>query len=197
MQPVDTNILEAALRAFSRYGVKRTNMNDLYEEAGVSRQTLYNRFRNKTDILRGLIGYYTDTGIERIERGLKDAPELADKLDLIFEHMVFRGFDIVQTMPNAEDFITGVISGSEAALDQSAAKFRAVITQVLAPHETALIDAGLTLSALSDFIQSTADAAGKTASDRPQLSARLDVLKQLCVNATGQNASAASQSKEN
>ena len=45
---------------FSRYGVKRTSMVDLAQEAGVSRQTLYNVFRNKDDVLRALIRAYTE-----------------------------------------------------------------------------------------------------------------------------------------
>lgn len=51
MNQTEQALLDAAMRVFSRYGVKRSSMSDLCEEAGVSRQTFYNNFRNKDDIL--------------------------------------------------------------------------------------------------------------------------------------------------
>ena len=45
-------IAEAAIRVISRYGVKRTTMQDIADEAGVVRQTLYNYYKKKDDVLR-------------------------------------------------------------------------------------------------------------------------------------------------
>lgn len=39
------------MEVFSNYGFRKTSMSDLAEAAGVSRQTLYNRFTSKEDIL--------------------------------------------------------------------------------------------------------------------------------------------------
>ena len=39
------------IEVFSNYGFRKTSMSDLAEAAGVSRQTLYNRFKSKEDIL--------------------------------------------------------------------------------------------------------------------------------------------------
>lgn len=47
-------ILESALTVFFAYGFKKTSMDDIAKEAGVSRPALYQLFRNKTDIFRAL-----------------------------------------------------------------------------------------------------------------------------------------------
>jgi len=43
-------ILESARRFFFRYGFKKTSMDDIAEDAGVGKGTLYNYFRNKVDL---------------------------------------------------------------------------------------------------------------------------------------------------
>lgn len=48
----ERTILDAAMRVFMRHGVRRASMTDIGKEAGVSRQTLYNAFRGKEDVLR-------------------------------------------------------------------------------------------------------------------------------------------------
>jgi AcrR family transcriptional regulator len=47
-------IVGAAVAVFSRYGYRRTSMELLAEAAGVSRPALYQHFRNKKDVLRGV-----------------------------------------------------------------------------------------------------------------------------------------------
>ncbi|MCZ4354863.1 TetR/AcrR family transcriptional regulator [Roseovarius aestuarii] len=197
MSNLETEILDAALRVFSRYGVKRTTMVDLCQEVDVSRQTLYNRFCNKDEILRGLIGRYTDTAIAEIDRGLQDAPGLGNKLDLVFDRMVVDGYDLVQTMPNAQDFVDGVNAVSKEALEVSAARFRTVIAVILAPHNTALERAGLDVADLSDFVQRAAKAAADQARDRAHLRQQLRILRQLCLRAASGDATDHAHSKEN
>ncbi|MEM5542476.1 helix-turn-helix domain-containing protein [Sulfitobacter sp. AS92] len=183
MTELEKTVLDAALHVFSRYGVKRTSMVDLCEEAGVSRQTLYNRFRNKDDILRGLIGRYTELALEEIAEELPQAPDLDAQLDLIFDRMVVRGYDMIQAMPNAQDFIDGVNAVSQEALQCSAGRFRAVIAEVLTPYETPINRAGMTVEALADCLQRAAKAAGMHAQDRAHFLAQLRTLKQLCLTA--------------
>lgn len=171
-------------------------MADLCQEAGVSRQTLYNRYRNKDDILRGLIARYTETAIEELALTLQEAPDLAGKLDLIFDRMVVDGYDMVQAMPNAQDFIDGVNAVSQEALEESAARFRAVFAEVLAPYEAAFARAGTSSADLSDFMQRTAKAASMYARDRAHLITQLRTLRQLCLSAASEDATENSTLKE-
>lgn len=183
MSELETTILDAAMHVFSRYGVQRSSMIDLCKEAGVSRQTLYNRFCNKDDVLRGLIGRYTDLAISEIRGELDSTPALGDRLDLIFDRMVLRGYDTIQAMPNAQDLIEGVNATSQEALEQSAVRFRAVIAEVLAPYVPQLTSAGLDPEALSACLQRSAKCVGMQAQDRAQLVTHLQTLRQLCLTA--------------
>ncbi|MFC3615611.1 TetR/AcrR family transcriptional regulator [Lutimaribacter marinistellae] len=187
MNDLEARILDAALRVFSLNGVKRTSMSDLCEEAGVSRQTLYNRFRNKDDILRGLIGHYTDIAIEEIAQAMPDRASLSEKLDLVFQCMVIDGYDTVQAMPHAQDFIDGVNAVSAEALEASASRFRAVIAEILTPHEAAFRRAGLSIDELSDFVQRAAKSAGIHARDRAHLIRQLRTLRLLCLGAASED----------
>ncbi|HEY9389894.1 MAG TPA: helix-turn-helix domain-containing protein [Mycobacteriales bacterium] len=48
-------LLDGALRAVVRDGVRHTTMNDIAAEAGIAKATLYNHFRTKNDVLAALV----------------------------------------------------------------------------------------------------------------------------------------------
>lgn len=48
-------IAEAALRRFSRYGFKRSSMDDVAREAGLAKATLYLHFKGKDDVFRAML----------------------------------------------------------------------------------------------------------------------------------------------
>ncbi|HEV2088282.1 MAG TPA: helix-turn-helix domain-containing protein [Cryptosporangiaceae bacterium] len=48
-------ILEAAYQCFKRHGVRRTTMDDIAAEAGMSRPAVYQYVRNKDDVTRRLV----------------------------------------------------------------------------------------------------------------------------------------------
>ncbi|KNG93778.1 TetR/AcrR family transcriptional regulator [Pseudaestuariivita atlantica] len=181
MSSSEKEILDAALQMFSRYGVRRTSMGDLAKTAGISRQTLYNAFRNKDDILRALIRAFTDDAIRGIEAEIGTVKNLGDALDIVFDKMVLAGFDLVLDTPNAQDLVDGFNASGQEEMTRAAERFRDVIERILIPHEAALKEAGLTPVALSDFIQRSAKAASNTARDREHLARQLETLKRLCL----------------
>ena len=179
----EKTILDAAVRVFSRYGVKRTTMNDLAREAGISRQTLYNAFRNKDDILRALIRVYSEQAVAEIEAGLKSVEGLGPGLDLAFEKIAVQPFDMIRASPNAEDIVEGFNATSQAELAAAAESSRVVIERILSPHEDALSRAGLSAAGLSDLVQRAAKAAKSGARDRDHLLVLLGALRDLCLAA--------------
>src|SRR5689334_15023942 len=48
-------IFKAAVSCFSRYGLRRTTMDDVAAAAGVSRKTVYNYFTNKSALIAEVI----------------------------------------------------------------------------------------------------------------------------------------------
>ncbi|MEO1554752.1 MAG: helix-turn-helix domain-containing protein, partial [Pseudomonadota bacterium] len=49
------HIVRAGWAMFARYGYAKTTMSDIATEAGVARQTVYNAFASKEDILRAVV----------------------------------------------------------------------------------------------------------------------------------------------
>lgn len=182
----EENILEAALRMFSRFGVKKTSMADIADEAGISRQTLYKAFRSKDDVLRAHIRAYTDRAIAEIEDGLSKTGTLGAKLDLIFEKMTVAGFEMVRAAPNAQDIEEGFNEASRTEMETTAQRFQLVIAGVLDPYSQALDASGTTPEVLAEFIQRSARAAKGYARDKKHLMQQLGTLRQLCLAAVGQ-----------
>ena len=171
------NIIEAAVRLFSRYGVRRTSMNDIAAEAGIARQTLYNAFSNKDEVLRATIRLFSDRAQAAIDAGLEETEDLGERLDVIFRHVAVEPFDLLNASPNAEDIVAGFNASSQRELAAAAERNRAVIARVLEPSRSAVEKSGLTLHQFSDFVQRAAAGAKHTASSRRHLLRLLSALK--------------------
>ncbi len=184
MIKTENNILNAAMRMFSRYGVKRTSMADLAQEAGISRQTLYNAYKNKDEVLRALIRAFASAALADSTKALRNVHDLGGQLDIVLHNLTVTGFDLVAQMPNAQDLIDGFNASGKAEMDAAAETFRLLIADLLKPHHAALARNGLDADALADFVQHAAKAMGRTARDRAHLLQQLHSLRQLCLAAT-------------
>lgn len=180
----EINIIESAFSVFSRYGVKRTGMNDIARAAGISRQTLYNVFSNKDEVLRGTIRLFTDRAIQEIEQGLLSQASLGAQLDLIFEHIALRPYALIHASPNAEDIIQGMNAASRDEIESSNERFRAVIESILSPYKSIFRKSKIAVIPLSDLIQRSASAMKQQARDEAHLQELLDSLKKAVLRCT-------------
>lgn len=185
MKDRDEVIVEAAIRLFTRYGVKRTGMGDVASEAGVSRQTLYNAFPNKDAVLQATIKLLSDRTVEKIEIGLSKVDRLGDKLDVIFEHAVVDHFDLLHAAPNAEDIIDGFNATSRTELDAAAERNIAIIADVLSAYSKAIERDGQTVQQFAEFVHQSAAAAKHGARTREHLLALLGSLRIAALKVTG------------
>ena len=114
MSNVKTNILEAAVRVFMRYGVGRTRMSDIASEAGVVRQTLYSFFKSKDQILCGAIRHFSDRAQVEIEDEWQSLQTFEDKLSIFHEHAIITSFKVISASPEARDMIGGYNAAGKA-----------------------------------------------------------------------------------
>lgn len=177
MNEREEKIIEAAVRLFSRYGVKRTSMNDIAAEAGISRQTLYNAFSNKDQVLQATIRLFSDRSTAGIDAGLKTANDLGEQLDVIFRYVAIEHFDLLHASPNTEDIIAGFNASSHQEIAAAADRNKAIIARVLEPYESAIEKSGLTLDQFADFVQRSATAAKYNAGSRKHLLKLLEALR--------------------
>ncbi|MEM8688661.1 MAG: TetR/AcrR family transcriptional regulator [Pseudomonadota bacterium] len=170
-------IIEAAVNVFSRYGVKRTTMNDIAAEAGIARQTLYNAFSNKDEVLQATIRLFSDQATARIEAAFETVGELGDRLDVIFRHIAVEPFDLLNASPNAQDIVAGFNASSQKEIAAAAERNRVIIAETLAPSKAQIEESGLTVDQFADFVQRAASGAKYTASSRKHLLSLLKALK--------------------
>ncbi len=173
------DILEAAIRVFVRYGVQRSSMSDIAKEAGVARQTLYNAFANKEEVLRATIRLFSDRSLHRVKAGLKDTQGLEEQLNVIFEHTVVAPYLNLLESPNAADFIEGFNRAAREEIEDQEERTRVVIESVLRPYRQVLKEKRISTKQLSDFVQRSSSAAKHSASDMPHLETLLRTLTQM------------------
>ncbi|MGG1313815.1 MULTISPECIES: TetR/AcrR family transcriptional regulator [Cohnella] len=64
-------VLEAALRCFSQKGFRATSMQDIADEIGMAKGSLYFYFKSKDELLLSVVGFV----IERLMSGMRELPE--------------------------------------------------------------------------------------------------------------------------
>lgn len=186
MNEREVHIIEAAIRLFLRYGVKRTAMNDIAEEAGISRQTLYNSFANKNAVLQGTIRLLADRVIAGMEAGIRKASTLGEQLDVVFKLVAIDHFDLMHSSPNAEDIVAGFNAASQNELEAGAKRNIEVISRILEPYASEIERHDLTVAQLADFVQRSSTTAKYSAIDRAHLLRLLGALKSSVLSVTGQ-----------
>lgn len=170
-------IIEAAIGVISRYGVKRTTMSDVAAEANIVRQTLYNLYANKEDLLRAMMRHIGAQSVAAIRSETEEADDLATKLDIFFLHFVVKPYEWLQSSPDAKDIVDGFNDAARDELAKSYESHLAVLQELLKPYKHRIEQAGLKLPALADIIQTAAKGAKSSARDKRHLKVLLDSLK--------------------
>ncbi len=181
----EVEIIDAAVTLFLRYGVKRTGMSDIAREAGISRQTLYNAFANKDEVLRATIRLFTRRALAQIDERLGASETLYDQMGIVFDHFVVRPFEMLQRSPNAEDIVSGMNAASREELAANDRAFQSVLERVLSPHEKAIAQAGLPMNDLAEATQIAVSAAKDHAADRRHLDRLLEAHKSIIIAIAG------------
>jgi len=77
-EQVEKSILESARRLFARFGLKKTTMDDIAQQAGVGKATIYYYFRDKEEVFLKVIQKEADELLVRMKQAVAeyDNPEL-------------------------------------------------------------------------------------------------------------------------
>lgn len=171
------DIVDAAKRMFMRYGFSKTTMGDIAQEAGVARQTVYNAFPGKDEILREVVRRGGEETHAKVKAAWENAETVEEKLDAFLAFGPICWFETVQAAPDAADLIDGMHSAAEEEMERFAEQWQADLTVML--EETA--DPAKTgtppLSDIAEFFYAASTNAKYGARDLEHLKQRLDVLK--------------------
>jgi len=176
------NIAEAAMRIVLRYGMARTTMSDVAQEAGISRQTLYAIFSSKDELLRAIIRHLANRTVSEIEAAFARSNDLGERLDAVIWQTAGRSFELLRASPDADDIVSGFNAACKEELEHNSARYRALIEEMLKPYEHNISDAGMTVPSLADFIQKSTLTIKHEARDMTHVKALSGSLKALVLH---------------
>nr|WP_320132387.1 TetR/AcrR family transcriptional regulator [uncultured Holophaga sp.] len=127
----DNQILQAAVEVFGRYGFRRTTMGDLAQAAGISRPALYLRYCSKEKVFEGAVQFFNDRILDEIREGIPSCGNPRDKLMLIMELWVFRPFEKIWSMPDAQEDMDACLTFARERIRACSGAFEAEIAKVL------------------------------------------------------------------
>ena len=176
MQSTEDKVVDAAIATFIRYGARKTAMSDIADAAGVSRQTLYDLFGSKNELVEAAIARNTDLVLGEIARRLAGITDLAEQLDVYLTETVVQSFERLQTSEDVEDLISGHNEAGRAAIAVSHQRHRKVVLELLKPYSGQIEQSGQTVKDLAAFLVRTAMAL-KHCGTRRELNSMLKSLK--------------------
>jgi AcrR family transcriptional regulator len=126
-------VLEAAKTVFLRYGFKRVTMQDIADEAGISRPALYLLLPNKEEAFKASIQNVSAASMAEIRAGLPTISDEEAKLRFVFEIWTVRPFQLMLSSPDAKDLVHCGQDFAGHIFAQVASEFESLLTEILKP----------------------------------------------------------------
>lgn len=185
MNPKELQMLRAAISVFARYGVRKTTMSDIAQAAGVSRQTLYNAYPGKEELIRAAVRHIGDQTFQAVKAAWADAGTPREKLQAYLTLGPLAWYDHIQESPDTEELYEGINAAARDELDASHQRFTQLLNELFTPHKGAIEAAGMTVPAFADFVFASAHGAKHGAGSRDVVETRLHMLTQSVLSVIG------------
>lgn len=170
-------LVEAALNVFMRYGVSKTTMNDIAKEAGVARQTLYNTYPSKEEVLRATVRHVLEQTVDDVRAAWKDTLTFAGKLDIFFAMGPLNWYDLAHGSAEGAELFDGIHAVANEELRQSALQWNGIFADLVRDATQPAARAHADAADIGAYIYAMALNAKYNADDRATLVTRLDILK--------------------
>ncbi|MEL6200830.1 MAG: TetR/AcrR family transcriptional regulator [Pseudomonadota bacterium] len=177
MRDRDVKIIEAAFGLFAHYGVSKTSMNEVAAAAGIARQTVYNAFKGKEDLIFAAFLHYADQARASVERECATALDLSERLDILYRHLVDKPYEAMQTLPHLEEILEIESQLSAERRAEIKELYQSTIRTALAPFERQFVEKGVSLATLSELFKSTITQIKRDAVDVDHLRQLFEAIK--------------------
>ncbi|MDQ3571541.1 MAG: TetR/AcrR family transcriptional regulator [Actinomycetota bacterium] len=155
-QQTREGILGAALACFSRYGYRRTSMEEIARQAGISRAAVYLYFKGKEEVFRALSEHLQEDQLAEAEAALKDEDPVEEMLLRVLEAKLRIVIEVVYTSPHGAELLdeSSRLCGdiAVAARRRFTAILRRLLADATARGELAPEQAGLSPAAAAELI---------------------------------------------
>jgi AcrR family transcriptional regulator len=99
------NILAAAFTCFSRYGYRRVSLEQIAQEAGVSRAALYLHFTNKEDIFRALSRQVHERTQQAAEAAAATSGRVEERIAALLDAKYVKFYEIIHDSPHVSELL--------------------------------------------------------------------------------------------
>ena len=173
----EASIARAAIRVYATKGVRRTTMTDIAQEAGVTRQTVYNAFPNTDEVLRAAIRLYIAGLWEKTHAAWQTSETLEAKLDVLFAQFVIDPWEFVHSSEEAAQLEQGYNDVGREEITAARAHFCDEVAPLFAPFEEALAQQGTSSRATAHYIKSAMEGIKYHSANREDLLVAIATLK--------------------
>lgn len=182
------HILDAAVEAFSRFGYRKTSMQDIGDAAGMSRAALYLYFKNKDDLFRALMEKHHATAIAEAEAGFGQAAPFEHRLSAGLKAFVLSAMAPVQSSPYGKELFEANNTLADDLNVATSARLQQLtegaITDAVETGEISLRKLALAPTLLAELILCAVDGIKKGSVGLDQISQRIDALVRVTATAT-------------
>lgn len=179
------NILEAAQIVFARYGVSKTTMSDIAREAGVARQTVYNAFATKNEVLREVVRLEIKRSIAATQEAWAATRSLEERIEAFHQNGPLRWYQVLCSSPEMADLLEGMNDIANEEMQRGEAAWKTLFVKMLNDLGVRSRDPKITIVDLADYIFYTAKNAKYGVQDLESLQRRLQVSKRSVLMMTG------------
>ncbi|HTO54188.1 MAG TPA: helix-turn-helix domain-containing protein [Myxococcota bacterium] len=99
------NVLAAAFTCFSRYGYRRVSLEQIAQEAGVSRAALYLHFANKEDIFRAVSGQVHERAQQAAEAAAGTKGRVEQRIAAVLDAKYGKFYEIIHDSPHVSELL--------------------------------------------------------------------------------------------
>ena len=154
-------ILDAAMRVYARSGFDRARVDDIAEEAGLAKGTLYLYFNSKDDIMLSILDRMVGRELQDLGKLLADERSAKDKLVKYVEYSIDEVENIIPTLPVLFEF-WGAMSHQDVVREKLASHYHSlvdmlvpIIQQGIDEHDFYRVDARSAAIALEAVMEGT------------------------------------------
>jgi AcrR family transcriptional regulator len=144
----ESRVLEAAKSVFLRYGFRRVTMQDIAEEAGISRPALYLIYSNKEEVFLAAIRDVAARNLRTIREDLWVQPTVESSLQFAFEVWAVQPYQLMLDSPDARDLIDCAHGFAREVMEQATREFEVLLVEILKPLVKAPVTSQAGLSEL-------------------------------------------------
>ncbi|MEY1557052.1 TetR/AcrR family transcriptional regulator [Yoonia sp. R2331] len=171
------NIIKAAHAQFSRYGFGKTTMNDIASAANVARQTVYNTFSSKEEILRAVVRLYGEESLNQIKAAWASDATLDAKLSTFQKLGPQTWYEAIHAAPDWAELLEGMHTAAAEEMAELEVLWKAELTSAFADALGPAPKIATPLDDIVEFFYSSSFNAKYGAADAAHLDQRLRTIK--------------------